>query len=512
MLEFAELFQGSDLAHGHSIVSEQTNEVGKQESKSWTDKGPPLEKDWDDHLNGIKGLGLAPINSKSEVRWGAIDIDSYDLDLKDLNDQIVSMSLPVVLCRSKSGGPHLYLFCKEPVPAALMVSTLEAVAASLGYGTSEIFPKQTSITVRDNVTDWGNWINLPYFGGDNSLRYALNNDGEAILSVSEFVDFCKQKSIFLGEETIKSFEEPEEVFPEGPPCLNRIWSSSNPQDMRNVSLCNAAVYLKQANPETWKDALDAANRLLKDPLSSGEVEAIKKSYEKKDYRYQCDKEPLSRYCNASLCRKRRFGVGGKGALPVHRSLTKINTVPPIWCLDVQTSSGVLKRITMETDDLQNPSRYQKRCMEVLDEIPPVLKKDEWDRVLRTLFRHVNHVDVPYEMSPEGQFIEILSEFILDTVSDEVDRSFEDLIRGIPYQDSNFFYFRMKDLNSHLRTQQFTALKPNQITAVIREKLKGQKGFKNIKGKGVNFWEIPVELLMQEKPEDQTVPKVDNEPF
>ena len=168
---------------------------------------------------------------------------------------------------------------------------------------------------------------------------------------------------------------------------------------------------------------------------------------------------------------------------------------------------------METDDLQIPSRYQRRCMEVLDEVPPVLKKDEWDRVLRTLFRHVNYVDIPYEMSPEGMFIETLSEFIHDSVSEETDRTFEDLIRGIPYQDADYYYFRMKDLNNHLRVGQFKELKPNQITAIIREKLRGEKEFKIISGKGVNFWKIPLNKLQGGTSGPQSVPDSDtNEPF
>ena len=505
-MDFAELFKGSDLAHGHSVPTGKTSHEGKKETDSWTEKGPPGVKDWEDHLNGNKCLGLPPINSKSMVRWGAIDVDNYDLDIKELCK--TAASLPVVVCRSKSGGPHLFLFSKDWIPAKDMIHTLESIAAHLGFGTSEIFPKQTAVAVQEGATDWGNWINLPYFGGDQSLRYALNESGEAIQSVEEFVKFAESR--IVGTDSI-DIKEPEELFPDGPPCLNRIWESEE-QDFRNISLANAAVYLKMADPENWKTRLDEVNRKLKSPLGSKEVENTKKSYEKKDYRYQCDKEPLCRFCNSSLCRKRRFGVGGKGALPVHRSLTKINTVPPIWCLDVQTSNGNLRRITMETGDLQDPRRYQKRCMEILDDVPPVLKKDDWDRVLRVLFRHVNYVDVPYEMSPEGQFMETLSEFLQDNLSNEGDRSFEDLIRGMPYKDGVNYYFRMKDLKRFLQTERFDTLKPNEITAILREKLKGVVDFKLITGKGTRFWAVPVSHIEESEPGPQTVPQIETDPF
>lgn len=508
MEEFAQLFEGSDLAHGHSKLTGEITDKGKQEAKSWLDKGQPSKKDWEAHINGEMTIGLSPINSKSMVKWGAIDVDSYNLDLVELNTRIVESKLPVVLCRSKSGGPHIYLFCSEWVPAPNMISVLETIASHLGFGTSEIFPKQASITHSDTVTDWGNWINLPYFDGDQSLRYALDEKNEALQTVADFIQYAKNKSVPKKEINSFKIEEKDELFAEGPPCLNRIWESET-QDFRNISLANAAVYLKLAFPETWKEQLDIYNRKLKEPLGSSEVETLKQSYEKKEYRYQCDKEPLCRFCNASLCRKRRFGVGGKGALPVHRSLTKINTIPPIWCLDVQTNDGGTRRITMETDDLQNPARYQKRCMDTLDEVPPLLKKDDWDRVLRTLFRHVNYVDVPYEMSPEGQFVEILTDFLQDSVSNECDRTIEDLIRGLPYQDTQGYYFRMKDLMKHLKAQQFTELKRNQINAVIKEKLKAWKEFKHLCNRGVNYWIIPNESIDNPSGETtQSIPEVE----
>lgn len=511
-MDIIRLFEGSDLAHGHSIVETSNGVSQKTQAKSWTDKGPPEEKDWRDHLTGEKCLGLAPINSHSKAKWGAIDIDAYDLDLPSLNEQIQLAKLPVILCRSKSGGAHLYLFVNEFIEASKMVSMLETIASHLGYGTSEIFPKQSTITVKDNLTDWGNWINLPYFGGDGSLRYALNKKGQAIQTVNEFVKYASSKTISVKEAEAFKLSEEDQIFPEGPPCLNRIWANKDSQDMRNVSLFNAATYWKSADPENWKEKVDEVNRALAEPLGSSEVAGIIKSAEKKDYHYQCDQNPLSRYCNSSLCRKQRYGVGGKGALPVHRSLTKIQTVPPIWCLDIQSSNGEIKRITMETDDLQYPIRYQKRCMEVLDEVPPVLKKDDWDRVLRTLFRHVNYIDIPYEMSPEGLFLEVLLEFLHDSVSSDLDRTFEDLIRGLPYRDEENHYFRMRDLTDFLHLRKFTSLKPNQVNALIREKLQGQRMFKNISGRGVNFWAIPT-INVEDNLKSQSAPEIDeNEPF
>ena len=49
------------------------------------------------------------------------------------------------MCRSKSGGAHLFLFTEEPVTAEDLRNKLTQLAAVLGYGNCEIFPKQIKI-------------------------------------------------------------------------------------------------------------------------------------------------------------------------------------------------------------------------------------------------------------------------------------------------------------------------------------------------------------------------------
>jgi hypothetical protein len=47
----------------------------------------------------------------TNVRWGCIDIDSYaGFDHQKLINKIKQFKLPLVVCRSKSGGAHVFLF------------------------------------------------------------------------------------------------------------------------------------------------------------------------------------------------------------------------------------------------------------------------------------------------------------------------------------------------------------------------------------------------------------------
>ena len=43
------------------------------------------------------------------------------------------------------------------------------LAAGIGYGGVEIFPKQREVLV--DRGDIGSWLNMPYFEGETSVRY-----------------------------------------------------------------------------------------------------------------------------------------------------------------------------------------------------------------------------------------------------------------------------------------------------------------------------------------------------
>ena len=111
----------------------------------------------------------------NSCRWGCIDIDEYNFNHTSLIKSIRNNKLPLIVCRSKSGGAHVFLFTKENIPASLMQSKLKQMAIILGYEGSEIFPKQTEILVERG--DTGNFLNLPYYNEMKGLRYAINDNG-----------------------------------------------------------------------------------------------------------------------------------------------------------------------------------------------------------------------------------------------------------------------------------------------------------------------------------------------
>ena len=112
------------------------------------------------------GLILPPTNEKNEAGLGAVDKDVYNNpeDLKRIIKQIYDEKLPLVPCYSKSKGLHIYMYCKDDVPAEKIRSTLKHYNKYLKINAKEVNPKQTKPTWDKTKSRWspGNGILVPY--------------------------------------------------------------------------------------------------------------------------------------------------------------------------------------------------------------------------------------------------------------------------------------------------------------------------------------------------------------
>ena len=84
-------------------------------------------------------------------------------------NSIRKLKLPLVHCKSKSGGAHIFLFMKNTIASKTMKNKLSAIAALLGQSKSEIFPKQSGI--QPEKGDVGNFLNLPYYHARKTVRF-----------------------------------------------------------------------------------------------------------------------------------------------------------------------------------------------------------------------------------------------------------------------------------------------------------------------------------------------------
>jgi P4 family phage/plasmid primase-like protien len=176
LARFMELFVGGEQAHG-------LWDHEKPGKEALTVRAPATRDNYEAHLDGRMGLGLVPLRLDGTCRFAAVDIDIDIIDHLSLLEKVIARKFPLSVCRSKSGGAHLYLFLKKPgLPAAQIIQLLKKWAVLLGYPSAEVFPKQAKITQRK----CGNWINLPYFGHGRTTRYAVGPSGR--LSLGEFLD------------------------------------------------------------------------------------------------------------------------------------------------------------------------------------------------------------------------------------------------------------------------------------------------------------------------------------
>ena len=118
MDKFKSIFLGLEIAYGQYQPGER-GDNGKQKGKAFIVRGQVTDELWSNHLEG-KGpaLGIIPITEDNSCRWGCIDIDEYNFDHTSFIKSIRDHKLPLIVCRSKSGGAHVFLFTKENIPAS----------------------------------------------------------------------------------------------------------------------------------------------------------------------------------------------------------------------------------------------------------------------------------------------------------------------------------------------------------------------------------------------------------
>src|ERR1700735_1908853 len=126
------LFAGFTSAHGTHGEPVQDGLKWAIKPTARTVREPVTKQLWERHLKGEISLGIIPIRENGTCSWGSIDVDQYGEDFLKLIDRSERGGFPLVPCRSKSGGLHLFMFLTEPAPAAVVQSALRDMAAKLG--------------------------------------------------------------------------------------------------------------------------------------------------------------------------------------------------------------------------------------------------------------------------------------------------------------------------------------------------------------------------------------------
>jgi len=382
-----------------------------------------------DHLNGAKSVGIQPTNENSEVKFALIDVDPnnyVNYDKKFFIDKIQEFKLPLIPIESKSGGLHLFIFMREFVSAALLVSFLSNLLPLFNLKPdNEIFPKQTQLT-KDTETGElrpGQFINLPYY--KKTERQALNLDGtpftfEQFIKVAEanLVEVKNLDAITQGIDK-QIYEGTDEDFKDGPPCLAHLSKIMKDPlfDGRDRFMYNYHVFVKMKYPDTWKKKVkNAPVKYFEDQHANAWddklLNAKVRSWNRSEKGFTCTQEPLWSNCKKGICLTKKFGVlaGSKGSYPILTNLKKIDLDPePEYEFDVIKPDGV-STATVHCRSVEHVNDQRKRRNSISKAAgfaPPIIKGDKDQTVLDTLWKTQKIVNPPIGTSSKEKLHDVL---------------------------------------------------------------------------------------------------------
>jgi len=485
--KFKEIFSGLETSYGITTMTGEIRDDGKNEAESKVVHKPVTDELWKKHLDGLfPALGIMPIRADNKCKWGCIDIDVYDLNHKELIDKIKQKNLPLIVFKSKSGGAHVFLFCKEYVAASLVRQKLKAMAALIGHSNRELYPKQDY--VRADKGQVGSWLNVPYHGGDKSVRCALD-DNAIPLSLEKFFRVYDNISLtekdLIHSKIIPTKEDDNDLLKGAPPCLITLLSDGVPKGKRNDTMFNVGVYLRKRFPKEWKGKMNVYNQqFMKPPLDDKEIEDATESLNKKEYRYKCKQEPILSFCESKICVKREFGVGDNVPPPEITRIEKFPSDPPIY---IVTIDG--KQVEVDKTTLHDFEKFSIEAMDQLHQVLLPMGKIVWRKILNKIMGNKDTYEVlpaPETTKIDYQFKELLADFINKAPGKEM----KDVKINKPFTEDGYTYFKNQALQQYLGRHKHFTLAKNKTQKMLQDVFKAVLHQPKIDGKTVRVWKIP----------------------
>lgn len=410
----------------------QSKGVYRRNGNMSTESEPVQPSDFERHLSGVQGLGLVPIMENSTAKWGAIDLDAHEdgreIDLVALEAEVRKLDLPLMVCRSKSGGAHLYVFLTASIPAKELRSILRGWLVQLGLPAStEIFPKQDSLQPGQK----GNWINLCYFDGDEGVRYCV--EAGSRVKLAYFVELAESRRVDARTLTSKSLGR----HSEAPPCICKMLADGVEQGSRNDCLFHFAVYARQAFPSTWEEEVDEFNRnVFPKSLRRAEVLKVKNSASGTGYKYKCNNEYIKTLCDSGVCVKRDFGIPKseldgleRYEMPDYGPLHRYDSDPIQWKLFIGD-----RAVTVSSSELRRHGAVCDAALNQLGLPVPPMKDIKWFRIWSELAENAKVIESSPEMRESDSLLQHVRDFIQNANPQDPDTAPErrwDIEAGVP---------------------------------------------------------------------------------
>jgi hypothetical protein len=452
----------------------------KVKGQALTEKRKFTDKDFADHEQGKIGLGLSPLLSDNTVMWAAIDIDIYkDFSVENFSKKY--KSLPVLCCKTKSGGLHIYLFFTKRQKAKSVQNFCKTLGELMGFTDFEIFPKQNDIPAERQA----NWINLPYFG---DTRKCYHNGKPQ--TMEQFYNLIEKNKITGFKSVLNKFQ-----FYGAPPCIVKLGSQEIVPGYRDIALLNIGVWFREKFKKDWSERLRKFNQGLSNPIDDRELEKnIIGQLEKGKVWYQCKTE-LKDFCESENCRLHEKIVFKNFEF---EKIVKLDTVPPIWKMYINN-----KIISLTTAELFDQRRLGLIIAERLDKVWPLIKDADWRKIIDEKFSEMEVEEAPEDAKEFSEFLDTVKDFCLTQSNTRDDN---DLFAGkvINYKGQNIF--RSEGLRKYLKMKGLARYTGNKCFQLIQQELLGGARTKRVGEKTVRVWYIPeYQEQKAEKSAKQKVP-------
>lgn len=489
---FTTLFQGNSSCYGIHLPDESDTAEGvKRKGKSFTKQANIEPEHYAAHIAGEMSIGVVPITQDSKVHFMALDIDVYPMNPVRYSTLFFKFGIPMVCFRSKSGGLHAYCFFNKPVPADEALDQLNSIRQLLGLDkATELFPKQRKLAMNSK----GNWINLPYFGGDVTERYAYNADGNP-MKFAAAMEYCMsmRTTLRLLKDTLRHLP-----FAPAPPCIQTLYINGEVTERahnRNIFMFNVGCYLKSRYGDDFEGKLQLVNNSLPQPMSQVELDkTVILSHKKGNYSYQCENPILSMYCDKQICAKREYGKGSDTISDLSfESLVQVKATPPYY---KWTINGVEMTFYSE-DELRKQDKFMDYCIRHLHRCPNRLKEAVWLGILNRALQsvQVENVNEEEEVSEDTLFFSYFREFI---VSRAFAVNLSQVKMGKVYRDDyrKVYVFRVEDLVEFLEgTKRFKFGTYNRLYNRLKLcKAKAAKMYDSQERAAFRAWLLPLDTF------------------
>jgi len=283
-------------------------------------KEPLTEEIYEQHLTGVKRIGVYPIYDRIWCKWFACDIDVEDFGIAlSIKNQANDYKIDMYIEKSKSKGYHVFCFFKEPIEAIKVRLVFEMILEQLDIN-CEMFPKQDE--VKEN--QFGNFIFLPLFGGDtkNNKTVFVDDNNKPIMTkanelknlnfvdtkvINELIEINElgRKKVIFKEDTGNITRQTAKTLP----CIEKLKQGVK-IGYRNEAAFRIAIFYKERGLDIEEvtsllQNWGAKQSLPKDKSARSiahELATVVKSVYKGGYKsYGCENGLILEFCDKANC-------------------------------------------------------------------------------------------------------------------------------------------------------------------------------------------------------------------